>query len=86
MTFLGLTVPRARARAARAYFQEYLVGRQVYLKHERADDAGAVRAYVYLRNRLFVNRKMLAMGLARASREAHPHAARFKRAEGPASS
>lgn len=64
-----------------AYAKRYLQGRQVFLKFDRAEraveNATRVRAYVYLKNKIFVNAYLLKAGLARPSNEPHYLAQRF---------
>ncbi|MBN1419598.1 MAG: site-specific DNA-methyltransferase [Planctomycetes bacterium] len=76
---LGVEIPEAKAADVQAYLARYVRGKQIFLR----DDAGAARgsAYVYLRNRLFINRKMIEMGLARPSDETHRLSERFRKAE-----
>ncbi len=81
VTFRGITVPAGQEQKAEKYLQKYLVSKQIELKDETPAGENAVTAYVYLKNRIFVNRKMLEMGLARATGEEHRLAAKFKKAE-----
>ncbi|RMD65357.1 hypothetical protein D6833_03095, partial [Candidatus Parcubacteria bacterium] len=64
-----------------AYAQRYLRGKQVFLKYDRpersVENASRVRAYVYLKNKIFVNAYLLKAGLARPSGEPHRLAQRF---------
>ncbi len=59
-----------------AYVQEKLRGKQVFLKEKR-EGPSCSRAYVYLKNRIFVNQYLLQSGLARPSEEPHPLRMRF---------
>jgi hypothetical protein len=54
----------------REYLLHYVVGKRVIVRLDDAVKAnGTTRpVYVYLTNRLFVNRKMIEMGLAQADR------------------
>lgn len=72
VSFLGL-IP-ARPREAEEYLRDRLVGKQVYLKADPGPDQGPAEppgaAYVYLKNRIFVNAYLLKSGLAGVDREA----------------
>lgn len=84
LTLLGVEVPPEMQERARAYLQQYVVGKRVLLRFDVPPDAedAPLPAYVYLTNRLFVNRKMIEMGLARASRcQRHRYYERFIQAE-----
>lgn len=84
ITLLGLEFPPEHYEQVRSYLQRYVVGKQVILRFDTPPEAeGApVPAYVYLTNRLFINRKMIEMGLARASRgRMHRYYQRFLKAE-----
>lgn len=84
ITLLGLEFPPERYEQALAYLQCYVVGKQVILRFETPPEAEGMPlpAYVYLTNRLFINRKMIEMGLARASRgQKHKFYQRFLEAE-----
>lgn len=67
---LGIVVPTERRELAIAYLRKFLLGKRVVLKFERPPEANGapLSAYLYLTNRLFVNRKMIEMGLADADR------------------
>lgn len=72
---LGVRVPPERREEAIHYLRRYVVGKRVVIK--LADGCASakscvVAAYIYLTNRLFINRKMIEMGLATAER-AVPH-------------
>jgi DNA modification methylase/endonuclease YncB( thermonuclease family) len=71
---LGVVVPSERRTEALKYLQRYVLGKKVILRAEAPlqADGQVLQAYVYLTNRLFINRKMIEMGLARADR-AEPH-------------
>ncbi len=92
ISLLGLTVPTERAERTRGYLERYLKNKAVLLQFDTAsnpdgdDNATPVPAYVQLTNKLFVNRKMIEMGLAVADRDTpHKHRARFVAAEDAAS-
>ncbi len=67
---VGIYVPEAQTQSALEYLHQYLLGKRVILRFERppANEGEPIGAYVYLTNRLFVNRKMIEMGLANADR------------------
>ena len=71
-TYLGLEI--TDEEAYRRYARHYLLGKQVFLKFDNPDEtiaANAVRAYVYLKNKIFVNAYLLKSGIARPSTEPH---------------
>lgn len=92
VSLLGVTIPTESATRTRGYLERYLKNKSVLLQFDTASnpDANAannltnapVPAYVQLTNKLFINRKMIEMGLAIADRETpHKHRARFVAAE-----
>ncbi|MGC8785017.1 MAG: DNA methyltransferase [Armatimonadota bacterium] len=66
----GVVVPPERRDEAIEYLRRYLQGKRVVIKSDAGswEDERVVDAYVYLSNRLFVNRKMIEMGLAQPER------------------
>lgn len=81
---LGITVPPERREHAMAYLRQFVVGKRVILRSEGLPEreGAPIRAYLYLRNRLFINRKMVAMGLADADRTVwHRYRERFLKVE-----
>ncbi|MFZ8859820.1 MAG: DNA methyltransferase [Thermocrinis sp.] len=69
---LGLEVPKSKAKEAIEYLNRYVKGKQVFLKFEAGKDFyhnTSVDAYVYLKNKIFINKKMLEMGLAEVDTE-----------------
>jgi len=79
VSLLGVAVPPEREADALAYLTEYVLGRRIELRAPLPDAPDAV--YVYLKNRIFINRKMLEMGLAQPDETvAHPQQARFQEA------
>jgi len=69
---LGLEVPKSKAKEAMDYLNKYVKGKQVFLKFETGKDFyhnNSVDAYVYLKNKIFINKKMLEMGLAKVDTE-----------------
>lgn len=79
---LGLTVTQQRRADAQQYLETYLRGKRISLRFDGEMQSDA--AYVYLSNRLFVNRKMIEMGLARADAAPHSLREKFLRAEAKA--
>ena len=76
--FLGLEI--ADADAYHDYARRYLLGKQVFLKFDRPDETvsnGGVRAYVYLKNKIFVNAYLLKSGIARPTDEKHRLSKKF---------
>jgi hypothetical protein len=69
---LGLEVPKSKAKEAMDYLNKYVKGKQVFLKFETETDFyhnTSVDAYVYLKNKIFINKKMLEMSLAKVDTE-----------------
>jgi modification methylase len=63
VTFLGVRI--ADAERAQAYLRGKIAGKKVFLRDESApEDAAAVAAYVYLKNRIFVNAYLISSGMA----------------------
>lgn len=71
VALLGVRVPAALQEQALGYLKTYVVGKRVLLRFECPHESAGqpVPVYLYLTNRLFVNRKMIEMGLAEADRE-----------------
>ena len=74
---LGLEIGHAQRADARAYLEESVRGQKVYLR----DDGNPDEAYLLLKNKLFVNRKMIEAGLADAADIPHKWRAKFLRAQ-----
>jgi hypothetical protein len=78
ITLLGLTVPGALTAEALAYLDEYVVGKRITLRTPL--DSLPDAAYVRLKNRIFINRKMLEMSLAIPDETTdHPQKRRFRK-------
>ncbi|MDY0020321.1 MAG: site-specific DNA-methyltransferase, partial [Anaerolineae bacterium] len=76
---LGVRVAHEQVAEAVQYLERYVRGRYVRLRRPLPDSADG--AYVYLKNGLFVNRKMIEMGVAQADeQQLHPFRERFLRA------
>ena len=70
---LGIIVPPDRREEALSYLRRFVLGRRVFLKFDEPEREvdGSLPAYLYLANKIFVNRKMIEMGLADADRGRH---------------
>jgi DNA modification methylase len=77
ISLLGIVVPPNLQRQAQDYLNRYVVGKRVLLRFDplRGASETPTPTYLYLTNRLFVNRKMIEMGLAQADRN---HAYRYR--------
>ncbi len=76
--FLGVQV--VQRQAALEYFKDYLLRKEVFLRLDNDADAKGdlVEAYVYLKNRIFINAHLIKSGIARADRlKAHTHQMKF---------
>jgi len=79
---IGIIVPPEKQQTAIAYLRRYVLGKRVLLRCESPQAGGTVAAYLYLTNRLFVNRKMIEMGIADADPTTqHPLRGKFLKAE-----
>jgi endonuclease YncB( thermonuclease family) len=79
---IGTVVPPEKQQTAIAYLRRYVLGKRVLLRCESPQADGTVAAYLYLTNRLFVNRKMIEMGIADADPTTqHPLRGKFLKAE-----
>ena len=78
VTLLGVRVSKSKEPGALAYLNEYVVGKRITLRMPL--EANPDAAYVRLKNRIFINRKMLEMGLALPDKTLdHPQKQRFQR-------
>ncbi len=77
VTLLGLEISRAQCADARSYLEQSVRGQRVYLR----DDGNPTEAYLLLKNKLFVNRKMIEAGLADAADVPHKWRNKFMRAQ-----
>ena len=66
--FLGVKV--IKKEEALKYLKEYLLGKEIFLRFDNGSvlDDETVEAYVYLKNRIFVNAYMIKSGMAVADR------------------
>ena len=69
--YLGIEV--VDAEAYQRYARRYLLGKQIFLKFDQPKNAGgnAIKAYVYLKNKIFINAHLLKSGIARPTSEEH---------------
>lgn len=67
---LGVRVRGEQSEALERYVRTYLLGKRVILRFEQppAGDSQPIPVYLYLTNRLFINRKIIEMRLAEADR------------------
>jgi len=63
ISFLGVSIPSEKSEVAKQYLRRFVEGKQIYLLESAPKDEG-LTAYVYLKNRIFINRKMIEMSLA----------------------
>ena len=79
VSLLGVEVIQPQAFVA--YAQRYLRGKQVFLRFDHPEQSvendTRVRAYMYLKNKIFVNAYLLKAGIARPTKEPHRLAQRF---------
>lgn len=82
---LGIIVPRNRREEALSYLRKFVLGKKVLLKFDKPqkEPDGSLPAYLYLANKIFINRKMIEMGLADADKsDRHRYLDKFVKAEG----
>ena len=78
VSLLGIRI--SDRAGALEYLRRYLLGKQVFLRFDDEEEAagGTLAAYVYLKNRIFVNAYLIKAGLASPDRKkAHRLRARF---------
>jgi modification methylase len=70
VSLCGIAIPPGSETRVQEYLRKYLLGKSVLVKIEgdRRDSDDTLPVYLRLTNRLFVNRKMIEMGLAVADR------------------
>jgi len=77
---LGIEVEIERAEAAKEYLRKFVCGKQVYIRpDERTGQSEA--AYILSKNKIFINRKMIESGLARAGKGNYKWREKFEKAE-----
>ena len=66
--FLGVKV--SKTEEALKYLKKYILKKEVFLKFDNTDilDEDTVEAYVYLKNKIFVNAYLIKSGIAKAER------------------
>jgi DNA modification methylase len=79
VAFLGIQIDRKKE--AKKYLQDYLLGKALILKDTREIGAnGLVSAYVYLKNKIFINAYLIKSGLASPdSHVEHRYSQKFRR-------
>jgi DNA modification methylase len=90
ITLLGIQVPPERSIEARDYLKSHVLGKSVFVRTD-SDSTGfkvrreirkSVPVYLVLSNGLFINRKMIEMGLAKSEPTCrHRHSAKFVKAQ-----
>jgi len=78
IAFLGIKIDRKEE--AKRYLQDYLLGKAVIVKDARESGAdGLVSAYVYLKNKIFINAYLIKSGLASPDFQAeHRYSQKFR--------
>lgn len=62
--FLGIKIDKKEE--AKQYLQKYVLGKDVFLRfYDPTVENGTVKAYVYLKNKIFINAYLIKSGLAR---------------------
>jgi DNA modification methylase len=85
VSLLGVVVPPHLREQVQDYLKRYVIGKRVIVRFDPLQGASQTPtpAYLYLTNRLFVNRKMIEMGLAHSDRSCvYCYRERFIAAEG----
>jgi modification methylase len=79
VSFLGIQIDREEE--THKYLQDYVLGKTVIIKDARESAAnGLVAAYVYLKNKIFINTYLIKSGLASPDIQAeHRFAPKFLR-------
>ena len=59
-------IPPAGLSCLKAYLSRYVLGKEVFLRFdgEKPRASGEIAAYVYLKNRIFINAHLIKSGLA----------------------
>jgi DNA modification methylase len=74
--FLGVRI--SDRETARRYMKEKLLRKKVFLRDALRDGEGPTAAYVYLKNRIFVNAYLIKSGMATPDGSRHRHRKRFE--------
>ncbi len=63
--FLGVKINKRKKEEAKRYLHEYILGKKVFLRFQDGEfvNCEAVPAYVYLKNRIFINAYLIKSGL-----------------------
>jgi modification methylase len=76
ISLLGVQIPALIGKRAQEYLREFVLGKSVLIRFDEEvapkDPGEPTPAYVYLKNKIFINRKMIEMGFAIADRRS-PH-------------
>jgi endonuclease YncB( thermonuclease family) len=64
--FLGIKILPEKIEDAKKYLKEYVKGKEVYLKFDPSftPQGDKVPAYVFLKNKIFINKEMIKQGFA----------------------
>lgn len=84
VSLLGVKVPNEHRNAALTYLNRFAQGKKVFIRLDSMvrSNGEPIPVYVLLANKIFVNRKMIEMGLAKADRSCkYHHCAKFIAAE-----
>jgi len=80
LSLLGIGIPDLKREAARDYLEKRVRGKQVFLRFDK-ETPNENQAYVLLKNKIFINRKMIEAGLATASTDQHKYRDKFLKAQ-----
>jgi len=63
---LGIKIAKNKSEEAKKYLENYVKGRQVFLKFDPKfkPENGEIPTYVFLKNKIFINKEMIKMGFA----------------------
>ncbi|PQV65153.1 DNA modification methylase [Abditibacterium utsteinense] len=80
LSLLGVEIPDLQREAARGYLEKWVRGKQVFVRFDK-DNSLENQAYFLLKNKIFINRKMIESGLATASNHQHKYREKFIKAQ-----
>lgn len=80
LSLLGIEIPDWKREAARDYLEKRVRGKQVFVRFDE-QSTDEKEGYVLLKNKIFVNRKMIEAGLANASQHQHKYREKFIKAQ-----
>jgi modification methylase len=73
ISLLGVQVPALLSTKAREYLRDFILNKQGFIRidnsYSQKDPGAPQMAYFYLKNKIFVNRKMIEMGIAVTDRK-----------------